>query len=412
MIRDSDLRNLMRSLLLILSLALCLSGDLDAQQSFDLEVRIRSGGVPIDAEGYRWARPFVGDFDGDGMNDLLVGQDDGGRLRIYHNQGTHRQPRFDGYEFLHADGKIAELPCHGEFSPQLVDFDGDGNLDILTNSRPGYIFWYQRNDDGSFNEAELLKLANGQPLIAGTYAACHAVDWDGDGDTDLILTRKRSPDVHGSAVAFVENTGSRKSPALSAPVPLLVDGEPIYLRQHHVYPFVVDWTGDGRLDLLVGLWTGNIMLYENRGEGATPELSPPRQLIPRRQADETENISRSAGGSFCVVDWDNDGALDILIGDQHRETIQPELTDEEDRLEHARQEATLVLRKYRQIRRLSRKIDESLQPEQKVFAQVRREEYAAQLKKLREEITALEEAMSLESVSRSYIWLLRRQTPQ
>jgi hypothetical protein len=55
-------------------------------------VRLEAAGKPIDTEvGH--AAPFVCDFDGDGVQDLLVGQFGGGILWIYHNEGTNAQPK-------------------------------------------------------------------------------------------------------------------------------------------------------------------------------------------------------------------------------------------------------------------------------------------------------------------------------
>src|SRR5216117_2581987 len=55
-------------------------------------VRLFAAGKPIDtAVGH--AAPFVGDFDGDGVRDLLVGQFGSGILWIYRNEGTHAAPK-------------------------------------------------------------------------------------------------------------------------------------------------------------------------------------------------------------------------------------------------------------------------------------------------------------------------------
>jgi hypothetical protein len=55
-------------------------------------VRIEAAGKPIDTEvGH--AAPFVGDFDGDNVPDLLVGQFGGGALWVYRNEGTAAAPK-------------------------------------------------------------------------------------------------------------------------------------------------------------------------------------------------------------------------------------------------------------------------------------------------------------------------------
>jgi hypothetical protein len=55
-------------------------------------VRIEVAGKPIDtAVGH--AAPFVGDFDGDKVADLLVGQFGEGIVWIYRNEGTDARPK-------------------------------------------------------------------------------------------------------------------------------------------------------------------------------------------------------------------------------------------------------------------------------------------------------------------------------
>ena len=56
------------------------------------------------------AAPWVHDMNNDGKPDLLVGQFDGGKLRIYMNKGTREAPKFDGFEYLEVNGKEATVP--------------------------------------------------------------------------------------------------------------------------------------------------------------------------------------------------------------------------------------------------------------------------------------------------------------
>ena len=71
-------------------------------------VRLEAAGKPVDTEiGH--AAPFVCDFDGDGLKDLLVGQFGEGLLRIYRNRGTNSEPELAaGVKFKEGkeDGRV------------------------------------------------------------------------------------------------------------------------------------------------------------------------------------------------------------------------------------------------------------------------------------------------------------------
>jgi hypothetical protein len=66
-------------------------------------VRIEADGKPIDTETGH-AAPCVADIDGDGVQDLLVGQFGKGLLWIYRNEGTNAEPRLAaGVKFKDGD---------------------------------------------------------------------------------------------------------------------------------------------------------------------------------------------------------------------------------------------------------------------------------------------------------------------
>lgn len=72
-------------------------------------VRVVAAGKPIDtAVGH--AAPFVCDFDGDGVRDLLVGQFGDGILWVYKNIGSNAKPEFAAGVKFQAGGKDGRVP--------------------------------------------------------------------------------------------------------------------------------------------------------------------------------------------------------------------------------------------------------------------------------------------------------------
>ena len=57
------------------------------------------------------AHPVVVDWDGDGVLDLLVGQFGAGALRVYPNVGSAEAPAFEGYSLAQAGGRDARVLC-------------------------------------------------------------------------------------------------------------------------------------------------------------------------------------------------------------------------------------------------------------------------------------------------------------
>jgi hypothetical protein len=72
--------------------------------------KIQVAGKPLDVGGVGYAAPFVADFDGDGVRDLLVGQFSDGKLRIYRNEGTSVQPKFEKFVWFMNDKPEGRVP--------------------------------------------------------------------------------------------------------------------------------------------------------------------------------------------------------------------------------------------------------------------------------------------------------------
>lgn len=180
--------------------------------------------------------------------------------------------------------------------------------------------------DGTFKKAAPLTGLDGKNLIIPikdesemTLNICtrpSAVDWDGDGDLDLV--------VGNFAGTFYLFNGQGKGGFDAAPQPLSTGNEPLQIASAHSDPFPVDWDGDRDIDLVSGSNGGGVYLAENSaGPGKPPVLKPFSVLIASgnqreygQVLKEDELTGPSASTRVWVDDVNDDGNLDVLVGDR------------------------------------------------------------------------------------------------
>lgn len=134
-------------------------------------------------DGYHLA-PTLADLDADGDLDLLLGSwnDD---IRYLRNDGTKLEPDFVPV----GEEAIAELPRGSHATPGLGDLDGDGDLDLLVGESSGEINQYENVGGPTDPRFELVTEA-AWDIDVGRRSVPVLRDLDGDGDLDMIVGRE------------------------------------------------------------------------------------------------------------------------------------------------------------------------------------------------------------------------------
>ena len=284
-------------------------------------------GVPLDVEQRGQTAPFYGDFDGDGKRDLLVGAFGykTARMRIYRNVGSNASPEFQDFTRFR-NGEVAFR--NTTFHPQLVDFDGDGRVDVFTGNWPGQLSWFPGREDG-FDDAVTLNDADGDPIQLDWMFSAFAVDVDADGDADVVAACRLKGERTGT-LARLENIGGGK---FSKPIVIKdANDEPINMLSFHLDVVLADWDGSGTDDLILGEQDGRVLWYSNDGTNTAPKYAGPKELlVAPGEGDERGNSAR-----VCVADWNDDGKLDLIVGENGKEFMKELGPGEIARKEQAR----------------------------------------------------------------------------
>lgn len=242
------------------------------------------GGV---VSGRNYAASFM-DLDNDGLLDMILG-DVWGVLKHYEQDAANST----SFNFL-AD-KFNSIDVGWSSQPFPVDLDNDGLQEIIIGSSWGPIWHYEQEATSSVN---LNLLSNNflDIIDVGVHSAPAFADIDGDGLLDMLIGEWDGVLNHYEQASI----GSGSFPLVTEKF----DG--IDVGQWSV-PYFTDLDNDGLIDLIVGTREGHISHFEQNAANAYDFT-----LI----ADTLSGINVGYNAAPACIDLDNDGLLDLLVGEE------------------------------------------------------------------------------------------------
>ncbi|MCA9194793.1 MAG: VCBS repeat-containing protein, partial [Planctomycetales bacterium] len=243
----------------------------------------------------------IADFTGDGNADIVYGVIDGqGLLGLYAGDGS-------GSSFTYSDAARAFPPRPGNTlgNNQPIDFDGDGDLDVVLMS---YGFNYTQNlgvlvglNDGS-GRFDVTTYYDSSSGTEGSYTntaiplGLFTRDYNHDGMLDVLTVatnRNQNRDFSGATVLLAERNGQ-----LMAPYDMTVNPQP---NANVAFVLAGDFNNDGLLDVWGPRVQGSSFTRLGNGDGTfQPEIVA------------TPNIGNEFLTKGFTADFDHDGKLDVF----------------------------------------------------------------------------------------------------
>ncbi len=251
------------------------------------------------------------DIDDDEDLDLFWGDYYQPGLFFLENFGTSSDPDIPDSLMIDSYPQNEPVSSAGFNVPRLIDLNSDGAAELFVGVQSGIYgtdfvdnFWYyDMTVEGDFglvtkNYFEQIDLISGTiPTLA---------DMDSDGDLDLFIGNEFDASNSGwkGDVYFFENIGSAVSPQFE-----MVDSS--YFDEgmgNNMAPAFGDLDGDGDFDALVGDYNGEISFFLNDGSPTEPNFSYQGKFL---------EIDLAGRATPALGDVEGDGDLDLYVGDKN-----------------------------------------------------------------------------------------------
>lgn len=292
----------------------------DAQPIFEMQQKDMLVGEMVDVG--TGAHPTFVDYNADGLLDLVVGNntlfkagaDKDPRLFLFKNIGTADTPVFELVDDNYLDfSQFGSITFN--LAPEFGDLDSDGDKDLLIGDDFGKLF-YLENMAGAGNTFDFAEpIYEWKDIDVGLAATPQLIDLNGDGLLDIVLgERGGNNDANGACgtINYFQNVGTANNPDFIADVHTepntgclgrVLTIPPFSIVSYSVPKFI---QVDGEWQLFVGTDQGDIIRYGDVEGNIYGEFT--------KLEEDFGNLHLGARLSQNFVDIDNDGKLEMIVG--------------------------------------------------------------------------------------------------
>ncbi len=264
------------------------------------------------------AYPVIYDWDGDGLDDLIIGNygfyqyswyegsilhsQYRSRVDFYKNTGTIEAASFQLWE--RNLGSLMQQNYLG-LSPTVGDIDGDGQAEIMIGNQYGKIILLEKSGNSSLEVAD----SNYMDIDVGDFSTPQLYDVDHDGLLDLVIG-ERSGNIN-----YYHNEGNAQNPVFT----FITDS----LGKVNVTDLSISYDGfstpsffketDGKTGLLVGSEQGKVFYFtqiDDNLDGVFMESDQLHQLLDTLPMNFDMGLRTSA----IITDLNHDGQLEMMTG--------------------------------------------------------------------------------------------------
>jgi len=284
------------------------------------------------------AYPVFFDYDNDGLKDLFIGnmgyRDTSytqagysiskftSKIALFKNIGTASNPQF---KLITRDfANVSALNILGAY-PTFGDINGDGKAEMIVGSADGSLYLYVNNAPTGSTPNFVLSQSNYQGINVGSYAAPQLFDLNKDGLLDLIIGNRGTiwKDSLGNIITmkgnlfYYKNTGTAANPVFTLVTDSLggIDVTNFDVSNYGYSTPCFFRTATNETRLFVGNNEGKVIYYKNIDNNLNGNFTIADTLS---FIDNTTRyiIDEGNRSGVAVADINNDGYLDIMVGNQ------------------------------------------------------------------------------------------------